>query len=199
VKKVNKKIFAITLVTMLILLGATTASNAKMNIQHSDEEKPAILKKEISLGSATIYGDGIQGNTNVDAAVREGLTIKIGSNQEYVDFNISYSIQCDGEDDIGIVILLVQLGGVSLGYTSMFSSESKEGDLKIEDALVKQGDLLTYEIIALYINTDPAFTRLDADAGGALIIKSRNIHNRLYGSPLVQQLQKLPLLSRLFS
>ena len=127
----NKKIFAITLVTMLILLGAATASNAKMSIQHSVKEKPAILKKEISLGSATIYGDGIQGNTNVDAVAKKSLTITIGSNQENVDFNISYSIQCDGDDDIGIVILLVQLGGVSLGYNSVFSSESKEGELKI--------------------------------------------------------------------
>ena len=192
----NKKIFAITLVTILIAFGATTVSNAKMSIQHSVKEKPAILKKEISLGSATIYGDGIEGNTNVVAVAREGLTIEIGSNQENVDFNISYSIQCDGEDDIGIAVLLVQLGGVSLGYNSVFTSESKEGDIKIEDALVKRGDLLTYEVIALYINTDPTFTRLDADAGGALIIKSRNIHNRLYGSPLVQLLQKLPLLSR---
>ena len=184
----NKKIVTITVVSILILFGAAAGSSSKISIKHLVQEESTIADKEISLGSASVYGDGIEGHTNVDAIASKDLTINIGSDQENVDFNISYSIQCDGEEDIGMVILLVQLNGESLGSNSVFSSESKSGNLKIEDVLVKQGNLLTYEVVALYINTDPSFTEIDPDAGGALIIKSRTINNRLYDSPLFQLL-----------
>lgn len=193
----NKKIFAVTVVTILILLGVTTVTNASMSIQRSVEEKAATANKKISLGSVTIYGDGVEGNTLVDAIAGTGLTVKIGSDQVNADFNMSYSMQCLGEDDLGVAILLVQSGGRDLGYGSVFTSEIKDGDLKIENALIKKNELLTYELLGLYINTDPAFMDLDVGIGGALIVKPRNIPSRLYGSALVQLLEKLPLFSRL--
>lgn len=54
----NKKFIAIAMATILIFLGATTGSSLKMSIKNLVEEKPTFAK-EISLGSATVYGDGI--------------------------------------------------------------------------------------------------------------------------------------------
>ncbi len=194
----NKKFIAIAMATILIFLGATTGSSLKMSIKNLVEEKP-IFAEEISLGSAIIYGDGIEGHTNVDAIAAKDLTIKITSDPETIDFYISYSIQCDGSVDQGRVYLFLQLNGESLGNESAETAESEEGTLKFDNVIVTNGDILTYEIGVLYTNFDPTFTAADLDIGVALILKSRTIHNRLLDSPMFQLLLKIPLFARLFT
>ena len=195
----NKKFIAIAMATILIFLGATTTgSSLKMSIKNLVEEKPTFAE-EISLGSATVYGDGIEGHTNVDAITAKDLTIKITSDPETIDFYISYSMQCDGALDQGRVYLFLQLNGESLGNKSVEIAESEEGTLKFDNVIVTNGDILTYEIGALYANLDPVFTAGDLDIGAALILKSRTIHNRLLDSPMFQLLLKIPLFARLFT
>ena len=60
--------------------------------------------------------------------------------------------------------------------------------------------IFTWEIIPIYINTDPKFTVNDLGFGTAGVIKKvRNLHNRLDNYPMIQSLLKLPRLARSIS
>lgn len=195
----NKKIIAMTIATMLIFLGTAAVSGSKMSITRTIDNNPVLADQEISLGSATIYGDGIEGHTNVDAVASKELTIKITSDPETVDLKISYSIQCDGPLDQGRVYLFVQLNSVDQGNESVEVAETESGFLTFDNVELSNGDVLTYEIGVLYANFDPIFTDADIDIGAAVTIKSRSIQSRFFDSPLFQLLQKIPIFLKLFA
>jgi len=196
---VKKKIVITTMVTIFILLGAATASSTTLSVQQANR-KSTFADNEISLGTATVYGDGIEGNTVADAVTEKNLIIQLSSNQETADLSITYSIQCDGALDEGRVYLFVQLNGDSIGNESVDTAENEEGTIGFNDVLLTKGDVLTWEIGVLYTNFDPIFSKADLDIGLSLITsKSRTIQSRLFDSPLFQLLLRLPIFTRLLA
>ncbi len=197
----KKKIFSITVVMILILLGVTTVSDARMSMskQYSKIEKTTTQNRVIPLGSATVYGDGIEENTIVEVSI-ELNEVKIEPPEEYVDLQMSYSLQCDADKDIGIVILLAQVNFESRGDNVVLADEIESGDIVITDVLLKNLNVLTVEAAAFYINSDPVFYRFDIGTGGAIVEKkSRNIHTRLHRFPLVQSLLGLLKFNKLIT
>ena len=102
----RKKLFSILVVMSILLLGSVTVSNAENILKNSAREKPRITNKMITLGSASIFGDGIEGNEIVEAVTEKFAFLRMESNTQTFDFNMSYSIDCDGDDDIGIIIFI---------------------------------------------------------------------------------------------
>ncbi len=195
----NKKIVITTMITIFILLGAATASSTTLSVQQANR-KSTFADNEISLGTATVYGDGIEGNTVADAVTEKNLIIQLISSQETADLFITYSIRCDGALDEGRVYLFVQLNGDSIGNESVDTAENEEGTIGFYDVLLKKGDVLTWEIGVLYSNFDPLFSKADLDVGASVIIsKSRTTHSRLFDSPLFQLLLRLPVFTRLLA
>ena len=192
----KKKIFSITVVMILLLLGTTTVSDARMNrnVQKTTLEKQSILNRPIELGSATVEGDGIEGNTIVDAVAVRNATIKIGSGQETVDLKITYSIECDGTEDLGIVLLFAQLNGLGVGDDIVITTDTSNGEIIIPNVVIANNNILTYQITALYYNSNPRFNKIDLDTFGSLVRKPRikGFENKFYCYPLIQLLLNLP-------
>ena len=194
----KKKFIAIAMATMMVFLGASAVSGTT-SITQNAEKNPVMANLEVPLGSATIYGDGIQGNTIVDAVATKELTIEISNDPEIVDLNMSYDIQCDGSVDQGHVYIFAQLNGVEIDNVSVIVEETETGYITLADVEVSNGDLLTFEIGVLYTNFDPFFTDYEVDIGGGVFIKSRSLQSRFFDSPLFQLLQRIPILFRLFT
>jgi len=194
----KKKNIAIAVATMMIFLGASTVSGTT-SITQNVEKNPVMANLEVPLGSASIYGDGIQGNTIVDAVATKELIIEISNDPEIVDLKMSYAIQCDGSVDQGHVYLFAQLNGFEIDNVSITVEDTETGYITLADVEVSNGDLLTFEIGILYTNFDPLFTDYDLDIGGGVFIKSRSLQNRFFDSPLFQLLQRIPILFRLFT
>ncbi len=174
----KKKIISILLVGILILVGLTASANAININQVIKQRNLNNANREIPIGSASIYGDGIEENTIVDAVARKNLRIGITAKQETVDLYIDYSINCSGSVDEGLVYLNVQINGVELDNVSVTSQDIDEGKLKIENVLLERGNVLTCVVGVLYTNYNPLFLVPDVDAGGGAINKAKNsLHN----------------------
>ena len=194
----DKKIIAIAIATIMVFLGASVITSAKSISQN--KEKTMMGNQDVILGSASIYGDGVEGNSDVDADATKDITIKIQNDPELVDLIMDYSIQCDGALDQGRVYLFAQLNGVEIDNVSIIEEETHTGQIIIENVEVKNRDVLTFEIGCVYTNFDPFFTDPDVDIGGGIFIKhrSRSLENIFFDSPLLQFLQKIPIFFRLF-
>jgi hypothetical protein len=183
----NRKLATIGIVIILIILSTTTVSNAKLTRQQlTKHEIPETLNKEIFLGSATIFGDGTEENTTVDAEVEIDIDIGIDSVTQPVDLYITYDIDCNGSIDDGRVYFVAQLNGAMIGNISATSSENEEDVLKFESVQVKRGDVLTTKIGAFYTNLDPFFVVLDVAVGGGVFSKTTTFHPHMF--PLLRQL-----------
>ena len=194
----KKKFIAIAMATMMIFLGASAVSGTT-SITQNVEKNPVMANLEVPLGSASIYGDGIQGHTIVDAVASKELTIKISNDPEIVDLKMSYDIQCDGSVDQGRVYLFAQLNAIEIDNVSVVVGGTESGQIIIENVEVTNLDVLSFEIGVLYTNFDPVFTDYDVDIGGGVFIKSRSLQSRFFDSPLFQLLLKIPLFARLFT
>ena len=196
----KKKIFSITVVMILLFLATTTVSEARMSIKNVPTDK--MIGEPILLGNATIYGDGIEQNVVITANLDLPTTISVNSSGDYRDLQISYDIECDGDNDLGIILLMAQLNGKSLGEGFVLTTENETGYLKIEDVLLKQEaaiTILSIELVSIYFNTDPQFHKTAIDTGLSAVSHARNINNRIHKFPLIQSLLKLPRIASLFT
>ena len=195
----RKKLFSILVVMSILLLGSVTVSNAENILKNSAREKPRITNKMITLGSASIFGDGIEGNEIVEAVTEKFAFLRMESNTQTFDFNMTYSIDCDGDDDIGIIIFMVQCGGVTLDEKTVISTGNESGELKIENKIINNNEIFSYQILAIYLNTDPNFNNMKMDAGAAMTTTPRTIQNKIHDHPLINLLLSLTRFSRLFT
>jgi hypothetical protein len=200
----KRKILSISVVFILIILGATTVSNAKMSLQNTANNRQIGANRVIELGTADVYGDGIEPNTEVDAVCTLASPINLDSASEIVDLELTFDIQAEGENDIALIIVFAQLNGASVGEDLVATTESESGTLSIKDVELKKIDvitLLTVEVAALYLsNSDPTFYQVDLDTGLAIIRpKSKNIESRIQSVPLIQSLLNLPKIARVFN
>jgi len=168
----NKKIVIMAIVSFLLILGAITTSNANVIKQSAISNINQITaNKEVNLGWANIVGDGTEENTAVDVDDKNDLIIKTGSKTSYLDFYINYSMFCDGLTDSGLITLLIQINGGKRGNNSIITFTNKEGNLFIKNVEVKWGDVLSFEIGAIYTNIFPSFVKPAYVLGGGLISK----------------------------
>ena len=189
VENINKKICAVAIVLTLLLLGIGTVSNAEV-INQKITRQPKTASEQILLGSASIFGDGIEENTVVDAIASDDLTISIASQTEIVDFYITYDIVCNGDTDFGIVYFFLQINGENQEPQEVNITDSDSGDLILEDVEVSRMDILTFEIGAGYTNLIPPFVVPDIAVGGG-IVNRPVLFNLLF--------EKFPVLSYLLS
>jgi hypothetical protein len=189
VDNINKKFCAVVIVLTLLLLGMGTVSNAEV-INQKITRQPKTANIQILLGSASIFGDGIEENTVVDAIASDDLTISIPSQTEIVDFYITYDIVCNGDYDEGRVYFLLQINGESQELQEAITVDSDSGNLILEDVEVSRGDILTFEIGVGYTNLIPPFVVPDVAVGGG-IVNRPVLFNLLF--------EKFPVLSYLLS
>ena len=177
------------IVLTLLLLGMGTVSNAEV-INQKITRQPKTANIQILLGSASIFGDGIEENTVVDAIANDDLTVGIPSQTAIVDFYITYDIVCNGDYDVGRVYFLLQINGESQELQEVIADDSDSGNLILEDVEVSRNDILTFEIGAVYTNLNPPFVVPDIDVGGG-IVNRPVLFNLLF--------EKFPVLSYLLS
>lgn len=189
VENINKKFCAVAIVLTILLLGMGTVSNAEV-INQKITRQPKTARTQILLGSASIFGDGIEENTVVDAIASDDLTISIPSQTEIVDFYITYDIVCNGDYDDGRVYFGLQINGENQELQEANTSDIDSGNLILEDVEVSRGDILTFEIGAVYSNLIPLFTVPDVAIGGG-IVNRPVLFNLLF--------EKFPVLSYLLS
>ncbi len=189
VENINKKICAVAIVLTLLLLGMGTVSNAEV-INQKITRQPKTARTQILLGSASIFGDGIEENTVVDAIASDDLTISIPSQTAIVDFYIEYDIVCNGDLDDGRVYFGLQINGENQELQEANTSDIDSGNLILEDVEVSRGDILTFEIGAVYTNLIPPFVVPDVAIGGG-IVNRPVLFNLLF--------EKFPVLSYLLS
>lgn len=170
VENINKKICAVAIVLTLLLLGMGTVSNAEV-INQKITRQPKTASEQILLGSASIFGDGIEENTVVDATANTDLTISIASQTEIVDFYITYDINCNGDNDFGNVYFFLQINADNQEPQEVNITDIGSGDLILEDVEVSRGDILTFEIGAVYGNLIPPHGDFDVAAGGGIVNK----------------------------
>ena len=96
----KRKLCGIVILITIVLLGMSAASNARFINQELPRNMALkTLNAQKLLGSASVFGDGIEENTVVDAVAEDDLIIGISSQTEIVDFYITYDITCDGDYD----------------------------------------------------------------------------------------------------
>jgi len=154
----------------------TALRNELRTIKTSSESIEESLNEQKLLGSAYVYGDGIEENTVVDAVAGDDLIIRISSQTEIVDFYITYDITCDGDYDEGRVYFLLQINGEEQGQREVITFYSESGNLVFEDVEVSLLDILTFEIGAVYTNLIPPFVIPDIAIGGGLVNKAASFN-----------------------
>jgi hypothetical protein len=189
VENINKKICAVAIVLTLVLLGIGTVSNAEV-INQKITRQPKTASEQILLGSASVFGDGTEENTVVDAIASDDLTVSIASQTEIVDFYITYDIEANGDNDFGVVFFGLQINGEHQELQEVNITGMDSGDLILEDVEVSRGDILTFEISAVYTNLIPPHGDLDIDVGGGIVSKPV-LFNLLF--------EKFPVISYLLS
>jgi hypothetical protein len=201
----KRKILTIAVVSILLILGAATVSNAKMSIKNVTNNRQITTNRAINLGTAEVYGDGIEPNTIVDAVCNLEREINLDAASEIVDLELTYTIDTLADSDLGLIIIFAQLNGASVGEAIVVTSENESGTLSITDVTLEKKDIitiLTVEIAALYFSSDngDTFYLLDLDTGWSIVKpKAKNIHSRLHSFPLIQSLLNLPRIARLFN
>jgi hypothetical protein len=200
----KRKILTIAVVSVLLIFGAATVSNAKMSVKNVSTNKNISQNRAIDLGEVTIFGDGIEPNTEVDAVCTLEREIQLDSASEIVDFDLEFDIVTEGDTDFGLIIVFAQLNGQSVGEDLVVTSENESGVLSIKDVELKKIDiitLLTVEIAALYLNSDiETFYQIDLETGWSIVRpKAKNIHTNLHSFPLIRSILNLPRIARLFN
>jgi hypothetical protein len=197
-KKMKKKIFSITVVVILLILGISTVSEARMSIKNVKTQET--LNEPIVVGSATIYGDGIEGNQALTATIDIPSELRVNATGDLVDLKLEYDIDCDGDEDLGIIILMAQQNGRSVGEGFVLTTENETGYVVIDNVLLKKEEvieILSIEVAVIYFNTDPQFHEIVIDTGLSIIReRSRHAHQRIHNFPLIQSLLRLPRIAK---
>lgn len=181
-----------------IFLMFTALSSA--SIIRSQKVTIKLANREIYLGQATIYGDGIEENTTIDLVAENDLTIGISAQTEVVNFYIDYSIETNnGLIDNGAISLIVQINGDNKGNNETITFTSEAGKLVVEDIEVQRQDLLTFEIVGVYTNLNPSFVVSDITAGGGVINHLLRVQRLFHIFPFIENiLMKNSLFTKLF-
>lgn len=178
----KQKIIIIIAVILTVLATATMSNAAFTKKQISKIIIPKIMdNQEVYLGYANIDGDGTEENSNAEASAEAELTIKISSESSIVDFYIDYSISCKGVTDSGHISILLQINGEQVGHDETILVVADEtGTLSIENIEVHRQDVFSYEIVAVYTNGLPLFTKQDTGIGGGTVnMKSLSVKQPL--------------------
>ena len=200
----KRKLISIAVVSILLILGAATVSNAKMSIKNVSTNQQVGANRVIEIGTANIFGDGIEPNTEVDAVCDLEREIQLDAASEIVDLELEYDIVTEGDTDFGLIIIFAQLNGQSVGEDLVVTSENESGVLSIKDVELKKVDiitLLTVEVAALYLNSaEETFYLIDLDTGWSIVRpKAKNTHTNLHSFPLIRSMLNLPRIARLFN
>ena len=162
-----KKIFSCLVFVLLMLMGGIVTVDAQI----LKREIKTNVNQQVYIGEAAIIGDGSEENTTVEAVAETNIVIKIDTNPSYIDLIVNYSMVCNGSIDSGIVSLLVQINSEDKGHVETGTLTNKTGELIFEDLEVNGGDVLTFQIGAVYTNAQPFFTTSDVAIGNEIITK----------------------------
>jgi hypothetical protein len=173
-----KKNLTIIVAILLIIIGTAIIVNASVIRQRTNN-----LNQQVYLGMAGIIGDGTEENTTVDAQAENDLVIRTDTETSYLDFYITYSMQCDGSTDSGAISLLIQINSENRGHAEALTLDTKDGDLIVENVEAHWGDILSFEISAVYTNGLPAFVVPDVAVGGGLISQKARFLRILNNDP----------------
>ena len=166
-----KKKYYIFVVFAAVILISSGLSSASIIKKVANANFPKTANKQIYLGQASIYGDGVKENTTINLSAENDLSIGIDSQTEIVDFYITYTMTCNGTTDDGAITLLIQINGEQKGTNQTITFDEKEGTLKVENIEVKRRDVLSFQIGGAYTNLNPPFVVSDVSIGGGVISK----------------------------
>lgn len=129
------------------------------------------LKPQIKLGDIEITGDGTLQGSQVRVTT-EDESLK-GYNGKIVDFYIDYSITNGWKDDSSRVEINTTLNGEDWKESKYDIEENyKNGQFRLENIHVKNGDQYETHIKAIYICEDPYFIKWDEDISTIKFTKS---------------------------
>ena len=104
----KKKVLAIIIISIFLIFGVTTGSNAK-TIKNN---KFKTLNQDVYLGYANIYGDGVEENTTIETDAKNDLVVKIETSPDFIDFYIDYEIDTNNAlSDHGVITIFLQVNG----------------------------------------------------------------------------------------
>ena len=164
----RKRVPTFIIVMMLVMSGISFLTQA------SEEKEKLIFNQnqQIYLGIAHIIGDGIEANTTVNTATENDI----------VDFYINYSMVCNGKTDSGLITLILQINQENKGHSEVATFDLNEGQLFLEKIEINRGDVVSFEIGAVYTNLIPSFVVPSVAVGGGVVSKKhldfqKNINN----------------------
>jgi len=176
-----KRKIIVGIVLLLFLLTGINNTNAMTVSSENIITKPKVsLNEKIFLGQVKIDGDGTQENSSAEAYAMNDLLIKTKEEVSYLDFYIDFDMLCDGNTDSGSATIFLQINGIQIGHDENLTFTENHGELIIENVEVKWGDILTFEVGALYTNGIPPFTDQKAAVGGGAISKVRSHSNNIF-------------------
>jgi len=163
-----RKIVSTFIIVMLLVM-----SGISFLTQASEEKEKLIFNQnqQIYLGIAHIIGDGIEVNTTVNTATENDIVIKISSETSIVDFYINYSMVCNGKTDSGLITLIIQINQENIGHSEVATVDLNEGQLFLEKIEIKRGDVVSFEVGAVYTNLIPSFVVPSVAIGGGVVSK----------------------------
>jgi len=163
----RKRVPTFIIAIMLVMSGISFL------VQASESKEKLIFNQnqQIYLGIAHIIGDGTEANTTVNAVTENDIVIKINSETSIVDFYINYSMVCSGTTDSGLITLIFQINQENKGHDEVATVDLKEGQLFLENLEIKRGDVLSFEVGAVYTNLIPSFVVPYVVIGGGVVSK----------------------------
>lgn len=179
----------LTLILAILFILASTVVITDATVIKKQITDVKNQNQEIYIGMATIIGDGTELNTTVETAAESGLIIKTESETSLINLNLTYYMECNGLTDSGVTSILVQVNGDLKGHAEAVTVNVKEDNLILENLEVTWGDVLSFEIGAVYTNGFPPFVKSDTAVGGGVISKKARIRVLPY-----LQLQRLNIL-----
>jgi hypothetical protein len=181
----DKKLIILGILAIFLMSSALSSASIIIN----QNEKIKLTNKEIYLGQASIYGDGIEENTTIDLTAENDMTIRISSQTEVVNFYIDYTINTtNGLIDNGAISLLIQINGDNKGNNETISFSYDIGKLIVENIEVQRQDLLTFQIAGVYTNLNPPFVVTDITAGGGIINHNSRFQRMFHIFPFIENI-----------
>ena len=170
----RRKLTTISIVAILVILSTTTISNAMSVKQQPIKELISeTVNRQVYLGSASIIGNG--NSSTLEAVAENDLLIGLGSESSYVDFYITYDMNCGGTTDEGIITLWVSINGQNITPNIVQTPTSKNGTLKIEDVAVHRQDALVFVISVVYGSVMPLYSNSTSATGAGVFSKAKTI------------------------
>ena len=182
----RNRIIALIIAISLIVIG-TVAIVADAAVLNNKVPTTNSSNQQIYIGEATIYGDGTEENSSAEVTARTDLVIKIDTNPSLIDLVINYTMDCTGQTDSGVVSVLVQINSQDRGHAEKATFTTESGKLVFENLEVNNGNILSFEIGAVYANVQPTFVIPAAAVGGGVIIKKSRVTPRILDNDFFQR------------